>query len=763
MSSKFRSHSHLSYAVALALCTGLSSHAQSAENVLEEIVVTAQFTRQDLQETPLAITAVDANMMEARSQYNVEALAQRAPSVQFTAGGQGGGAQTAAVNIRGIGSSDFQFPNEPGVGVYIDDVYYGISFGTAFDLVDLERVEILRGPQGTLSGKNSIGGSIKLFSRKPTDSPDAYVEGTYGSFDRTDIKAASNFTLIPDRLYVRVTGVNRSVDGYLKRLDYGCVHDTDAPGGIFGQKPDGCVIGTEGGQQVAAARLALRYIASDRIENNLIADTTRDRSEASPAKSIVLDTFGGRNYITGPKSYTNYANYTGYPDTSNQYTLRAISQLDSWGVSNTLDMELSDTLALQSITAYRYASGASSWDGDNSPEAISNNYNTFEHRQLTQELRLSASFGEHVDATLGAYYYDAESKQGGRVNVGIAGLDFVSNDPFDQTSKSVFLHTVWHATDALNLTAGVRYTEEEKQYTFSRTSPLPGVPTDARVASLDGLAAVFAGSRTDYRLAIDYEVLPNIRPYAQVATGFKGGGINPRPYLEQQVVPFAQERSTSYEAGIKTMLFNRKLRLNAAYFHNDYEDYQGQVSSCPDISPPGFPFCTATRNVGDAKIDGVEVEFESKFTDSLSIDGSVSYVDFRFKSGLAGSGIVPGTTQAVFVPEWKYSLGAQYEFLAGNAGSITPRLDWTWQSEMQSNIPNNVAGFTVGEVESRGLLNARVTYRDTQENWQVSLALTNALDKFYYSNKYDRISQSGNAYGLPGRPREWSLTIKRSF
>src|SRR5690606_29147162 len=146
--------------------------ARAAEGI-NEIVVTAQFREQSVQDTPLAITAVDAALMEARSQYNVQDVAQRAPSVQFSAGGQGGGAQTAAVSIRGIGSTDFMFPNEPGVGIYIDDVYYGISYGTAFDLVDLDRVEILRGPQGTLSGKNSIGGSIKLFSRKPNDDPDA--------------------------------------------------------------------------------------------------------------------------------------------------------------------------------------------------------------------------------------------------------------------------------------------------------------------------------------------------------------------------------------------------------------------------------------------------------------------------------------------------------------------------------------------------------------------------------------------------------------
>ncbi len=743
---------------------GHGAQAQEAESEggITEIVVTAQFRGQSMQEAPLAITAVDAALMEARSQTNVEQLAQRAPSVSFSAGGQGGGSQTAAVNIRGIGQNDFQFPNEPGVGVYIDDVYYGISFGTAFDLVDLDRVEILRGPQGTLSGKNSIGGSIKLFSRKPNDNPDAYIEAIVGSFDRLSLKAATNVTLVPDKLYLRLTGTARYVDGYLKRLDYECVTGRPAPGGNFSTRDD-CVIGTEGGQNVIAGRAALRWIASDRIENNLIVDVTRDRSEASPAKAIMLPPINGNDYMTGPRELTNYSTYTGYPGELDQYTLPAISYLDSWGISNNLEIELADALTLTSITAFRHADGQSSWDAENSPENISNNYSTFSHDQFTQELRLSAELGDMVEVTAGGYYYTADSNIGGRVHVGAAGLDFTPNDPFEQESISAFLHGVAHLTDRFNVTAGVRYTDEDKTYTFSRTSPIPGVPTNPLVVSLHGLSRSFQGDRIDWRVAADYEIVDDVRLYGQVSTGFKGGGVNPRPYLEQQLVPFEQETATSYELGLKSMLLDRRLRLNLAYYHTDYNNYQGLVSACPDISPPGFPFCSATRNIGDAKIDGFEVEFDARPVDGFSIDGSLSWTDFRFVSGLAGSGIVPGVTEAMFVPKWKYSLGAQYEIAAGSAGSITPRVDWTWQSAMESNIPNNVPGFEFGEVESRGLLNARIAYRTADEDWEVALAATNLTDKFYYNNKYDRVSQSGNIYGMPGRPREFMLSVKRKF
>lgn len=264
-------------------------------------------------------------------------------------------------------------------------------------------------------------------------------------------------------------------------------------------------------------------------------------------------------------------------------------------------------------------------------------------------------------------------------------------------------------------------------------------------------------------MAADYELVDDVRAYAQVATGFKGGGVNPRPYMEMQLVPYDQETATSYELGLKSMLFDRLLRLNLAYYHTDYNGYQGLVSSCPDISPPGFPFCAATRNIGDAKIDGFELEFDARPVEGLSIDGSFSYTDFRFTSGLAGSGIVPGVTDAPFVPKWKYAVGGQYEIPLGAAGTLTPRLDWTWQSAMESNIPNNVAGYLLGEVEERGLLNARLSYRTLDEDWEFALAATNLTDKFYYNNKYDRVVQSGNVYGMPGRPREIIASVKRRF
>lgn len=593
---------------------------------------------------------------------------------------------------------------------------------------------------------------------------DPYVEGTYGSFNRVSVKAASNFTLVPDRLYARFTGMARHVAGYMKRYDYGCVTGRNAPGGNFAPGAGNCKIGTEGGQEVYAVRGALRWIASDRIEDNLVVDFTQDRSEASPAKLLLQHDFGnGNNYITGPKDYTSYANYTGHPGTADQFTVPAISHLKSWGIANTLDVRLNESLSLKSITAFRKSSGQNAWDGDASPESVFNNFNVFTHKQFTQELRLSTSLGSLVDATLGGYYYDADSTLGGRIDVEAAGLEFAFDDPFKQTSKSGFLHVVVHPSSRLNITGGIRYTKEDKDYTFTRYSPIPGQPTSPFVAPLDGVQRSFSGSRWDYRIAIDYEIADDIRPYAQVATGFKGGGINPRPFFVSQAVTFGQEKVTSYEIGLKTMLLDRRLRLNGAIYQTDYKDYQAQLLFCPDLSPPGLGNnCAATQNVADAKIQGFEIEGEFQPVDGLSIDGSVSYVDFKFRNIDPASGLT-ANTRPQFSPKWKYAIGAQYRADLGGHGSLTPRLDWAYRSSIESNAINNTPGFMMGHVNAVGLLNARLTYRSPDEDWEASLAVTNVTDKFYYINKYDREAGFNTVFGQPGRPREWMVSIKRKF
>ena len=804
-------------AVALSLVMGAFALAQQAsaepnqppaapaadEGQLQEIIVTAQFRSQNLQQTPLAITAVTADMMEARSQNTVLDVANGAPSVTLSlAGGGLGGSQATSVTIRGIGQNDFDMALEPGVGMYLDDVYYGIMYGSLFDLIDLDRVEILRGPQGTLSGKNSEGGAVKLYSKQPGPTNDAYVEATDGSHGLKQVRAGTNFTLIPDRLFLRVTGVGEQQNGFVTRFDYQCATGQQAvrspppapyfappsmePGG-----PTGCALGTEGGKSVVAVRAALRYLVTDDIEDTLTADSTRDRSDPPPTVLFYQGSWHGagynllssppapvlaQNFVPPVGSYFNYAAFTGLAGTPNQYTLPAVDAIDAWGVSNVLDAKLPAALSLKSITAVRNLHQSSVEDADASPVEREMNLWAVDYHQFTEELRLNGTISSWMDWTLGGFYFRSNALQGGRISLDGAAdnlapffipVDFLFNDPVHSESKSSFLHTEFHATDALSFTAGVRYTSDYKSYKFVRYFPASYTPSpiDLSIAATNGNVGVYRGNHIDYRGTVAYQIDPHVNVYAEVATGFKGGGINGRPYYAEQVLPVAPETVKSYEMGIKSDLFDRHVRLNVAAFYNNYSAMQLVLSSCPQYVPAGEPQnCAMPANVGDATIKGAELEAELHLIGDLLIDSSVSYLDFKFSKVDPATGVTLND-KPPFTPKYKLNAGIQYDFPLGGHGSLTPRFDYQYQAEEFSEILNAPHG----RIAPYGLANFRLTYRDPSDQWEIAARVTNAFAKYHYLTTVDSSYPVNNpasydfASAIVGAPREWAVTVKRRF
>ena len=751
-----------------------------------EIVVTAQFREQNLQDTPIAITAINAETLEARGQTSVTDLGDFAPNVALepASGLQG---NSIAAFIRGIGQSDASFALEPGVGVYIDDIYYGTTFGAVMDLTDLERVEVLRGPQGTLAGKNSVGGAIKLYTKEPDDSGDGFVEATYGSFDRLDLRASAGFALT-DELFARVSGVSKTSNGYMKRLDYGCVNpDSGIPMTSSG---DDCVLGTEGGRDLQAVRLALRYApAAAPLEINLRADYASDNSEMVATKLLYADNASVRSYdaanplggvpfdsrfITGPESYTTYADYrTGGNYTTafgiptqvapGGFAVEPKSTAKSWGVSGKIGYELTPDISLTSITGYRVADGTSGIDVDGSPLTILLQEFTSRHEQFTQELRLSGQFADGlIDATVGGFYYDANDRIYGRNQIPTLRFDFYQDDNVDNRSISAFGHVEVHLTDQLNLVGGLRYTDDKKTYNYTRlnldgTEPTPDFFTpNFLVAGLNGLQGTFEGDRVDYRIGANYAPTSDLMLYAQVSTGFKGGGINPRPSAPDQVLTFGPEKVTTYEAGFKSDWLDRRVRLNGAVFLNDYTDMQLVRYQCPDSVVIS---CSVPSNAGDAEILGFELETFIEPVDGFTIDGSLGYLDFDYTEITNPATMVTLDMIAPFISKWQASAGAQYRAELASGAAITPRVDWSYRSDFFYNSINNA----FNEVEGYNLVNARLTFDSADRNWSLSAAVTNLFDKFYYTGKAENIGSFGVVTGNPGRPREWSVTLRRNF
>ena len=782
----------------------------AANDKSEEIVVTAQFRSQKLQDTPLAITAVSGAMLEARGQTSIADIGNQAPNVTLRQAPATYGPAVVAY-IRGVGQRDTSFALEPGVGLYIDDVYLPTMHGSLLDLIDLDRVEILRGPQGTLAGQNSIGGAIKLYSKKPDGSGGGYIQATYGSYNRVELRGAANFTIVPNQLFARISGTAVHKDGYVTRYDYACTHQgTPIPSSITNSKD--CKLGTEGGKDYVAGRLAVRYQPSDAVTLDIVGDITQDNSEAGPTTLLYVGQNANPGAVntgsatTGPSAaayvmngvrygtatgsqfvsyspygnyaqdtyshspYTSYENYleTAPRDGSGPWAAPIKAAIDSWGISGNLKVDFSPDFNLTSITAYRSFNGTYS-SGDGSPFSPTLQANRIFNHQFSEELRLNGKLGPTLNFTVGGYYFHKRSENVSRVT--LPTLNFIEDNHIPATTKAVFANADWEAVAGLHVIGGVRYTDLTKSFIYGRKG-IPGSSTGgatpAAVASLNGLKGTFSGDRVDWRGVLQYRWSEQLMTYVQVSTGFKGGGVNPRPFFPAQALPFGSEKLTAYEGGFKSDFLDHKVRLNVSGFVNKYNDILVTVSSCPLPGVPAAP-CALPLNAGKADVKGGEAELTIHPARGFSIDASLSYLHFKYTSisaAAATSGI--GTEdKGQYISPWQWSFGAQYDYELPGGATLTPRIDVNHQDAFNRNA-NNVDAATggrdiFGQVAGRTLINARLALRLPGDGWEVAIEGRNLTDKLYYTDVFDNRGSTNSIQGSVAEPRTFAVTVKRRF
>jgi iron complex outermembrane recepter protein len=813
-----------------ALCVGAPAFAQDAAKPADaaavdvnEIVVTAQFRSQKLQDVPIAITAISGATLEARSQSSLVDVAKQAPSVQLTDLGGAFGPSMAAT-IRGVGQGDFDPALEPGVGMYIDDVYYSSLMGSNFALIDLDRVEVLRGPQGTLSGRNSEGGSIKMFSKKPGPNTDGNFSVGYGSYKAIDVRGAANLTLAPEALYMRISGVAHDDDGYMRRVDYGCAFPGSGVPAQAAANGLGCTVGRQGGKTYVAGRLALRYAPTGSpFEVNVSGDYTKDTSQVAATRLLSVNeklTLGGyldaNNNIVPPgcpscavqggvnpvgggpiylnssfipnDPYVTYANRTDFI-AGKTYTAPEKTRTTSWGGSAVIDWKLADSLALKSITAYREFDSTFSEDNDSSPAQVSLGFEHLFNHSFSQELRLSGSFGDSkfIEYTLGGYYFKQTTTYPTHQLLNYAGgLAFYGNDPVNAGSKAAFLNGVYHILPGLDFNGGIRYTSEEKTYHYVRLAD-DGINPAPLVGSVNGQSATYKGHHWDYRANLNYHVTDDVMVYGSFSTGFKGGGTNPRPFFGPtpfgpgttcgtvaapqpncQLQPFGAETLKAYEIGVKSSFFDHRLTLNLSGYVNKISNLQATVLNCPQYSPPGFLFpggppfsvlCALPVNAGNATVKGFEVETVLRPIDGLTLDGSYSYIDFKYDNILASTGITTNSVAPGLPQHSKWAIGAQYELPIGDVGSVTARIDMTHQDFEFTNVLNAATN----KLPAYTLVNGRITVASHDNDWEIALAATNLTNKAYLTSNFDLYGSAGFTYGTVGRPREFSVSVKHKF
>jgi iron complex outermembrane receptor protein len=600
---------------------------------LEEIIVTARYREELLQQTPIAITAIPAEELTDRAFTSAFEIGYTVPNTTLRPAQQAFG-NTMTAFIRGVGQYDFDFAFEPGVGIYVDDVYNPFLLGSEIDLLDLDRVEVLRGPQGTLFGRGSIGGVIRYVSKKPEGDNTGFVQVTGGEFDRIDVRAGYDFSLVPETLFARITGVSKKRDGYQDVIDFACAHPSLA-GNLNPRstnRGDNCKVGTQGGEDVIGGRATLRWIPSETFESTTTYEYMDDSSEAradwlsdvAPATIAqyqanylqpVLNIQYDERFLTNDPFRT----YATYDDPRSGLRFQPATAFEKWSVSERADIHFSEAFNITAILAYSEIDSHFATDADGSPLNIQTVNGREKIDYFTGELRFSGRIADRMDWTVGGFYYD-----GNAVNDQIVSIPWLSmlldqflpnsigpcilpvvpfctwtfpeaaaaldSDPatytfvnahnvHDAESYAGFAHVVFDLSDRWTLNAGVRYSEDEKNVNFDNTrvqNPLVVVKDD----------------HFDWRAGVDFRATDLIMIYGNAATGYRPGAYNSRPFQWTQVVAVGQEDSESYELGVKADLFDRTVRANLAAFYVDYKHRILPVAGneCPVLNdPPGPP------------------------------------------------------------------------------------------------------------------------------------------------------------------------------
>ncbi len=719
---------------------------------LDDIIVTARKRSENIQETPVAVTAIGGQELTARGADNVSALQQIVPNVTFNPTASNSGSSNAAVIfIRGIGQSDFYPQVDPGVGVYLDGVYISRTTGAVLDSVDIAQVEVLRGPQGTLYGKNTIGGAISILSRRPASEFGGFVETTTGRYGRIDAKARIDLP-ISDTLRTAFSFATLNRDGYYRLLDR-----------------NGQSNGTRlGDVDALTARFAADFEPGGPLTFQVNADWTRRREESAGSTLLRINPTGlaplVHNTVTAPTLVGGFGGQAFYdnqwlpqdPYTSYSDPARSRSNLDVFGVSLTADWDAADWMDIKSITAYRTSKSDSDRDGDGSPLVILQPATLIDQEQFSQELQFS---GDLMDQRLrylaGLYYLNEEVFFDGPVN--IAFVDTTNTAEIRNSSYAAFGQLGYDLTDRLGVTLGARYTIDEKANdarVFATRLIDPGTLTPVPPVALPIQLLVDDASRTDRKFTpaatVDFQFSDDVFGYVTYSQGFKSGGFSQRIAFPRATAPaFDPEEVENYETGLKIEAFDRRVRINSAAFLTNYENLQVIIFN--NVEPQ-------TQNGGRARIQGFETEVQANPIEGLDLSFALGYLDASYREINPGT-LIPAGARLAYTSEWTLSSSASYEIVLAGVGTLTPRLDWSYRSSSYLDALNTAALLQ----PAYSLFNGSVVFEDQAGRYKVSAGVTNLTDERYLVGGFSDLAATGFVDGTYARPREWYLAARFNF
>ncbi len=764
----------------------------SEATLIEEIIVTARRREESLQAVPVSITAFGGVELEARQIRSLDQLGAVVPNLQYDkAAPSSGSSSVGQIFIRGIGQADYTPVTDPGVALYLDGVYLGRSPGNVLDLVDIDRVEVLRGPQGTLFGRNSIGGAIKVHSSRPTPGETTNrLRVRVGNDNLAELMLKSNVGLGEDA--AAGIAINRiSRDGYVERT-------------IDGVRT--------GDRDRWAVRGSAAWDVSDTLDTFLVVDYTRIDENGAPTVSGGVN--GGQAFGTfgnavlpsctsinvnpgfdgspagGPPTFPppgvadgNAPGCFGADAVPGPFVSEAsfpvVSTLESAGAALDINWDISDRAGIESTTGFRTMSMLSSRDGDNTPANIFATRDDYDHEQFSQELKFRySSRGGRSESLVGLFYFDESGFN--LVDVTVPTGAIQSGGFYANRSYAAYAHVSVDVTDRFAISVGGRHTEDRKDYTpdqfslgdasagsepglFPPTWPnfagfylAPTGPLAAGERLLDFTRSRLEFGNTDFSIDLSYQFADAVMGYLTYTTGFKSGGFDQRfvgPTPDRLPSSYRPETVNSVEAGLKAYALGRRLRFNMAVFDADYDDLQIIVRES---------FNPLTVNAGRARVRGGEVEMSWLPADAWEVNLSAGHIDGRYRSltqSAQDSGVALDN-RLVNAPEWSVAAGAAYGVELGTLGRLTTRVDWSWQDEQFNDAINSV------EISQPAyhLVNASVELLAADGGWRLALASRNLLDETYLVAGNSAFETAASyVERVYGRPREFLVTFDYEF